>query len=109
MPAGQQGVGAQAGGNLANLSTDYGANMANYAMGQGGIEAAKTAAKYSMYGNMLNAGANFGGSVAGAGGFGKFFGGGSGGGQFGANSMQSQLGYQNAGYNPSSGTFDVNF
>ena len=58
-----------------------------------------------MYTGILNAGTNAVGSFMGGGGFG----GGGGAGKFGANSMQSQLGYQNAGFNPNSGTFDVNF
>jgi hypothetical protein len=85
MLAGQQGVGFRAGGALSDLSQTYGANMANYAMKQGGIEAAKTAAKYGMYGDILNSGANFLGSVYGKGGFGKFYGGGSTGGSVGVN------------------------
>ena len=105
MLAGQQGVGYRAGGALADLSTNYGANMANIAMGQGANEAAQTAAKYGMYSDILKSGTNAVGSFMGGGGFG----GGGGAGKFGANSMQSQLGYQNAGFNPNSGTFDVNF
>jgi hypothetical protein len=108
--AAQQGVGTQAGGNLANLTTNYGANMANYAMGQGAIDAAKTASQYDMYGDILNAGTNFLGSVGGKGGFGKFFGGGGGGGStYGANSMQSQLGYQNARIDPNSNQLRIDF
>lgn len=67
------GVGQQTAGALADLSTNYGANMANFSMGAGAIDAAKTAAEYEAYQNMLGAGINFGGSVAGKGGFGKFF------------------------------------
>jgi hypothetical protein len=106
--AAQQGVGTQAGGNLANLTTNYGANMANYAMGQGAIDAAKIGAKYGMYGDILKSGANFAGNVAGSGGFGNFFGGG-GGSTYGANSMQSQLGYQNARIDPNSNQLRIDF
>ena len=103
------GMGQQVAGNLAYLSTNYGANMANFSMGAGAIDAAQTAAKYGVYSDILGAGTNFLGAVKGAGGFGKFFGGGTGGGQYGLGSTQAQLGYQNAMYNPKSGTFDVNF
>ena len=68
MLAGQQGVGFRAGGALADLSTGYGANMANFAMGQGAIDAAKTGAKYSMYGDILKSGTNALGSYLGGGG-----------------------------------------
>lgn len=108
MLSGQQGVGMRAGGALADLSTGYGANMANYAMGQGAIDAAKIGAKYSMYGDILKSGANFAGNVAGSGGFGNFFGGG-GGSTYGANSMQSQLGYQNARIDPNSNQLRIDF
>jgi len=109
MLAGQQGVGFRAGGALADLSTNYGTNLANIAMGQGANEAAQTAAKYGMYGDILNAGANFGGSVAGAGGFGKFYGGGAGAGQYGLGSTQAQLGYQNARIDPNSNQLRIDF
>ena len=52
------GVGQQAAGSLSDLGTNYGTNMANLSMGQGAVDAAQTAAKYDMYGNILNAGAN---------------------------------------------------
>lgn len=73
MLAGQQGVGYRAGGALADLSTGYGANMANFAMGQGAIDAAKTASQYKMYGDILSSGTNalgsyFGGKTPSAGG-----------------------------------------
>ena len=73
MLAGQQGVGYQAGGALSDLSTGYGANMANFAMGQGAIDAAKTAAKYGMYSDILGSatnalGAYMGGKMPSAGG-----------------------------------------
>ena len=106
--AAQQGVGTQAGGNLANLTTSYGANMANYAMGQGAVDAAKIGSQYKMYGDILGAGANFGGSVAGAGGFGKFFGGGSGS-TYGLNSPQAQLGYENAKIDPNTNQLRIDF
>ena len=73
MLSGQQGVGYKAGGALADLSTGYGANMANFAMGQGAVDAAKIDSQYKMYGDILGTTANFVGSVAGKGGFGKFF------------------------------------
>jgi hypothetical protein len=85
MLSGQQGVGYRAGGALSDLSQNYGTNMANFSMGQGAIDAAKTAAKYKMYGDILGAGTNFLGSVGGTGGFGKFFGGGSNSGSVGVN------------------------
>ena len=75
MLAGQQGVGYRAGGALADLSTGYGNQMANFAMGKGAIDAAKTASQYKMYGDILGSAANLGGNIAGAGGFGNFFGG----------------------------------
>ena len=74
MLRGQQQTGYQAGGALSDLSTGYGANTANFAMGQGAIDAAKTAAKYGMYGDILGSATNMLGSIGGAGGFGKFFG-----------------------------------
>ena len=67
MLSGQQGVGYRAGGALADLSTNYGTNLANIAMGQGAVDAAKTAARYGMYGNILNAGTNALGSYLGGG------------------------------------------
>ena len=108
MLAGQQGVGYRAGGALADLSTGYGANMANIAMGQGAIDAAQTAAKYKMYGDILGSATNFGGSVAGAGGFGKFFGGG-GSSAYGLGSQQAQLGYQNAKFDPNTNQLRIDF
>ena len=73
MLSGQQGVGYRAGGALADLSTGYGANMANFAMGQGAIDAAKTASQYKMYGDILGSATNalgsyFGGKMPSAGG-----------------------------------------
>ena len=91
MLAGQQGVGYRAGGDLANLSTNYGANMANIAMGQGAVDAAQTAAKYGMYGDILSSGTNFLGSVGGKGGFGKFFGGKSAGSVVDPNTIKDNL------------------
>lgn len=69
----QQQTGYQAGGDLANLSTGYGANMANFAQTGGAIDAAKTASQYKMYGDILSAGSNalgsyFGGKMPSAGG-----------------------------------------
>ena len=109
MLAGQQGVGYRAGGDLANLSTNYGANMANFYIGAGALDAAKTKAKYDMYTGILNAGTNFGGSVAGAGGFSNFFGVGAGAGQYGLGSTQAQLGYQNARIDPNSNQLRIDF
>lgn len=74
MLSGQQGVGYRAGGALADLSTGYGANMANFAQTGGAIDAAKIGSQYKMYGDILGSGTNFLGSVYGGGGFGKFFG-----------------------------------
>ena len=54
MLSAQQGIGIKTGGSLADLSSQYGANMANIALGKGNIEAQKTAAEYGAYGNMLN-------------------------------------------------------
>ena len=56
MLAAQQGMGLRTGGSLADLSSQYGANAANIALGKGNIEAQKTAAEYGAYGNMLNVG-----------------------------------------------------
>ena len=71
MLAAQQGMGLRTGGSLADLSSQYGANMANIALGKGNIEAAKTAAEYGAYGNMLNVGTDlalrkFGGGAPGS-------------------------------------------
>lgn len=71
MLRGQQGMGFQAGGSLADLSNQYAANMANIAMGKGNIEAQKTASEYGAYGNMLNVGTDlamrkFGGNAPGS-------------------------------------------
>jgi len=65
MLRGQQQTGYQAGGDLANLSTGYGANMANFALGQGGIDAAKTGSQYKMYGDILGSVTNALGSYMG--------------------------------------------
>ena len=54
MLSAQQGIGIRTGGSLADLSSQYGSNMANIALGKGNIEAQKTAAEYGAYGNMLN-------------------------------------------------------
>lgn len=97
------GVGYQTAGNLADLSSTYGTNLANLSMGQGSIDAAQTAAKYGMFSDILGSATNA---------LGSYMGGKTpsvGGGQYGLGSTQAQLGYQNAMYNPKSGTFDVNF
>lgn len=65
MLSGQQGLGFRAGGALSDLSTGYGANMANMALGKGAIDAAKIGARYSMYGDILGAGTNALGSYLG--------------------------------------------
>lgn len=65
MLRGQQQTGYQAGGALSDLSTGYGANMANFAMGQGAIDAAKIGSQYKMYGDILGTGTNALGSFLG--------------------------------------------
>ena len=52
---GQQRLGAQTAGSLADLSSSYGANLANIALGKGNIEAQKTAGEYGAYGAGVNA------------------------------------------------------
>lgn len=59
------GVGQQTAGSLADLSTGYGANMANMSMGAGAIDAAQTAGKYKMFTDILGAGTNALGSYMG--------------------------------------------
>ena len=103
MLAAQQGMGLKTGGSLADLSSQYGANAANIALGKGNIEAQKTAAEYGAYGNMLNVAGDFAakkfektpGTTPGTSG--------------GGSSTYSQIGYQNQGYNPKSGYYEVNF
>lgn len=56
--SGQQAVGYKASNALADLSSGYGTNLANLAMGQGAVDAAATGAKYKMYGDIFNTGAN---------------------------------------------------
>ena len=60
MLSGQQGLGARMAGSLADLSSQYGSNLANIALGKGNIEAQKTAAEYGAYGAGLNALTDFG-------------------------------------------------
>ena len=70
MLSGQQRLGATTAGSLADLSSSYGANLANIALGKGQVEAQKTAGEYSGYGNMLQGATNFIGSAGAQGAFG---------------------------------------
>ena len=53
MLAGQQGVGYRAASDLGNLSSEYGANLANLAMGKGNVEAKGVLGKYGAITNYL--------------------------------------------------------
>jgi hypothetical protein len=106
LPTYKIGLGENAAKTLAGIAGSESSAASELLQSQGNIAAAGTVGRTNALGGMLS---NLGSLGLQYGMMGGFGGGGGGTTTYGPNSMQSQIGYSNAGYNPGSGYYEVNF